>query len=167
MSQLISILLAGCTIITSIHSSYAQKSGDVLFPVHNAGSYAAAVKATGHFWKTYGENRGENWYPVTNGFLAEFSEKEVQVKVIYSQKGNWVYTLRQYSEKELPEDIRGQVKSRYYDDTITWVKEFIQPQNTVYLIHIENDSRWKTIRVSDGEMEVVQDFRKTGAESQK
>jgi len=167
MSPLFSILLAGCISITSIHNCDAQKSGDVLLPLRNAGSDAAAVKATGHFWKTFGENRGEKWYPVTNGFLAEFSEKEVQIKVIYSQKGNWVYTLREYTEKELPKDIRAQVRSRYYDDTITWVKEVIQLQSIVYLIHIENDTRWKTIRISDGEMEVIQDFRKTEVQSQK
>lgn len=161
MRQLFSILLAGCLSLASSHLSYAQKNGDVLLPIRNAGSDAAAVKATAQFWKTFGESRGEKWYPLSNGFLAEFTENNIQVKVVYGQTGNWVYTLRQYTAKELPADIRAQVKSWYYDDTITWVKEVIQPQSTVYLIHIENETRWKTIRVCEGEMEVVQDFKKS------
>src|SRR5258708_1141007 len=161
MKKIFRILLAGCIFITSINSSYAKKGGDVRLTLHNAGWDAAAIKATGQFWNTFGESRGEKWYPLTNGFLAEFAEKNVQVKVVYSKKGNWVYTLRQYSESELPAEVREQVKSRYYDDTITWVKEVIQPQNTVYLIHIENGARWKTVRVCDGEMDVMQDFKKS------
>src|SRR5258708_39008512 len=146
MKKMLRIVFEGCIFITSIHSSCAKKRGDVLLPLHNAGSDAAAIKATGQFWNTFGESRGEKWYPLTNGFLAEFAEKNVQVKVVYSKKGNWVYTLRQYSESELPAEVREQVKSRYYDDTITWVKEVIQPQNTVYLIHIENVARYKQLR---------------------
>ena len=143
----------------SHHSGYAQKTSDLLLPVRNAGSDAAAVKATSEFWKTFGDSKGEKWYKVPGGFLAEFSEKAVQVRAVYDKKGNWVYTIRQYTEKELPDEILGLVKSRYYRDTIGVIKELIQPQNTVYLIHIENGARWKTVRVADGEMEVVQDFR--------
>jgi hypothetical protein len=161
MRQLFSILLAGCLSLASIHLCYAQKSGDVLLPLRNAGSDAAAVKATGQFWNTFGESRGEKWYPMTNGFLAEFTEKKVRVKVVYSQRGNWLYTLREYTAKELPEEVRAQVKSRYYDDTITWVKEVDQSQSTVYLIHMENETRWKTVQVCDGEMKVTEDFKKS------
>jgi hypothetical protein len=163
MKKIFSILLAGCISTTAIHSGYAQKTGDVLLPMRNAGSDAAAIKATNQFWNTFGETKGEKWYPLPNGFLAEFAERNVQVRVVYDKKGDWVYTIRQYTEKELPCDVRAQVKQTYYDDTIGVVKEVIQPQYTVYLIHIENGVRWKTIRVRDGEMEVVQDFKKSPA----
>lgn len=95
-----------------------------------------------------------------NGFLAEFVENNVEVRVVYNKKGGWVYTIRQYTEKELPVEIRKLVKQTYYDETIGLVKEVIQDGYTVYVIHIENEARWKTIRVRDGEMEVVQDFKK-------
>jgi hypothetical protein len=159
MKHLFSILLAGCISITIIHSGHAQTGGGILLPIRNAGADGAAIKATGHFWNTFGESKNEKWYPLPDGFLAEFTERSVQVKVVYDKKGNWVYTIRQYTEKELPGEIRAQVRQTYYDDTIGVVKEVIQPQYTVYLIHIENGVRWKTIRVRDGEMEVVQEFR--------
>ena len=147
----------------SHHCGYAQKTDNMLLPVpmRNAGSDAAAIKAVGQFWKTFGDSRNELWYKLPGGYLAEFSEKVVQVRAVYDKKGNWVYSIRQYTEKELPEEIRDQLRSRYYKDTIGVVKEVNQPQNTVYLIHIENGARWKTVRVADGEMEVVQDFKKS------
>ncbi|HTI07430.1 MAG TPA: hypothetical protein VL832_02705 [Puia sp.] len=160
MKHLIFILLAGYMFLTNLPSASAQKTSDLLLPVRNAGSDAAAVRATSEFWKTFGDSRNEVWYRLPGGFLAEFNEKVVQVRAVYDKKGNWVYSIRQYTEKELPEEVRDQVRSRYYKDTIGVVKELIQPQNTVYLIHIENEARWKTVRVADGEMEVVQDFRK-------
>jgi hypothetical protein len=162
MKHLFFILLAGYMFLANLPSASAQKSSDLLLPVpvRNAGSDAAAIRATSEFWKTFGESRNEVWYRLPGGFLAEFKEKVVQVRAVYDKKGNWVYSIRQYTEKELPEEILDQVKSKFYRDTIGVVKELIQPQNTVYLIHIENGARWKTVRVADGEMEVVQDFRK-------
>lgn len=159
MKQLFSVLLAVGMCFTG-YRGYTQASGNILLPVRHAGSDAAAVRATGHFWNTFGESRDEKWYVLPKGLVAQFVDKDVQVKVVYGKKGDWVYTMRQYTEKDLPKEVRGQVKSRYYDDTIGVIKEVIQPQGTVYLIHIENDTRWKTIRVSEGELEVVQDFKK-------
>ena len=158
MKHLFSILLAGC--ISLIQSGYAQSSGEALLPIHHAGTDGPAVNATAQFWEMFGESRDEKWYPLPNGFLAEFVEKNVQVRAFYDKKGNWVYTIRQYTEKELPSEVRAQVKQTYYDDMIGVVKEVIQAGYTVYLIHIENEARWKTIRIRDGEMDVVQDFKK-------
>jgi len=164
MKKLLSMLLAVSVSITAIHTGYSQSDGGALLPIRNAGGNAAAIKATSHFWDNYGESRQENWYPLTDGFLAEFTEGNVLTKVVYRKNGNWVYTIRQYTEKELPGDVRALVKQAYYDDTIGIVKEVIQAGNTTYLIHIDNGPRWKTIRVRDDEMEVVQDFRKCPAQ---
>jgi hypothetical protein len=167
MKKLFSILLAGTISITAIHTGHAQSDGGALLPIRNAGGNAAAIKATSQFWDSYGESKHENWYPLPDGFLAEFTEGNVLTKAVYSKNGNWVYTIRQYTEKELPVDVRALVKQTYYDDTIGVVKEVIQPGYTTYLIHIEDNVRWKTIRVRDDEMEVVQDFRKCPAQAMK
>ena len=74
-----------------------------------------------------------------------------------------MYTLKQYTEKELPVRVKSMVKSVYYDYPIVWVKEVNQSQSVVYLIHIENDQEWKTIRVADDEMDVAEDFAKSGS----
>ncbi len=159
MKHLFSFLLAGCISIL-VQPGYAQSSEEILLPMYHAGTDAGAVKATAQFWKTFGESKNEKWFPMPNGFLAEFVENNVEVRVVYNKKGGWVYTIRQYTEKELPVEIRKLVKQTYYDETIGLVKEVIQDGYTVYVIHIENEARWKTIRVRDGEMEVVQDFKK-------
>lgn len=62
--------------------------------------------------------------------------------------------MKEYSEKELPKEVRALVKSTYYDYSIGWVKEVSQNQTVVYVVHIADGQNWKDLLVQDGEMEV-------------
>jgi hypothetical protein len=113
----------------------------------------AGVKAAREFWKMNGEEKNEKWYKLPGGYLAEFNEGSIQNKVVFDKNGNWVYTMREYSEKELPKEVRKLVKSIYYDFSIGWVKEVFQLQSQVYVVHIDSPSEWKDLLVRDGEIE--------------
>jgi len=115
----------------------------------------AAVRATRDLWKRAGEQKEETWYKLPKGYLAVYTEDEVQNRYVYDKKGNWVYALLTYPEKSLPADIRGLVKSTYYDYSIGWVKEVRQGMETVYVVHVENDKEWKDLAVQDGEMQTL------------
>ena len=82
--------------------------------------------------------------------------------VTYNRIGDWQYTIVNYDEKKLPEDIRAMVKSTYYDYAITQVEEIVQQiQNEPsYLIHMKDDKTWKNVLVCNGEMVVVEDYDK-------
>jgi hypothetical protein len=112
------------------------------------------VRAAREFWKKYREGKDEKWYKFSGGYLAEFLDEGIETKVVFDKKGNWCYTLRQYTEKELPKDVRALVKSTYYDFSIGWVKEVSQFQSLVYIVHIDNAPEWKDLIVRDGEIEV-------------
>lgn len=118
------------------------------------------VKSARTFWRMYGETKNEKWYSLPGGSLAQFETGGIAYRVVFDKKENWVYTLKQYKEKELPVQVRAMVKSVYYDYPITWVKEVNQSQYIVYLIHIENDREWKTILVAEDEMEVAEEYSK-------
>jgi hypothetical protein len=62
--------------------------------------------------------------------------------------------MREYSEKELPKEVRTLVKRTYYDFSIGWVKEVSQLQSVVYVVHIDNAPEWKDLLVRDGEIEI-------------
>ena len=157
------LLVAAIFSLASFSTGHAQSAMSVsLEHISPDGSGARAARPVRNFWHMFGESMNEKWYaiPRDGGFLAEFREKGIAYKVFYDKKGNWVYTLKEYTEKELPADVRAMVKSVYFDYPIAWVKEVNQSQDVVYLVNISNDQEWKTLRVSDGEMEVVEDFRK-------
>jgi hypothetical protein len=118
-------------------------------------------KTVRNFWQLFGDSKNENWFHLENGSLAEFENKGIHYRAFFDRKGNWIYTVKQYTEKELPKDVRAEVRSTYYDYVIGHVMEVNQAQLVVYLIHIENEHERKTIRVAaDGEMEVAEEFVK-------
>src|SRR5438309_9686049 len=117
MKKIISILLITCFYFVS----QAQMSRELLVSTQNLGSDRAAVKAAREFWKKYGEGKNESWYKLEAGFLAEFSETSIKYKSVFDRKGNWLYSIKEYSEKELPKEVRDLVKGAYYDYTIGWV----------------------------------------------
>jgi hypothetical protein len=61
----------------------------------------------------------------------------------------------------MPRDVRAMVKSQYYDYTITLVEEIIEPfKPLVYVVHLEDVETLKNIRVSEREMEVMDEYKK-------
>ncbi|HVU55620.1 MAG TPA: hypothetical protein VHD83_11220 [Puia sp.] len=150
MKNVISILLITCFYFVS----HAQISNDVLVSTRPLGSDRAAIKAAREFWKKFGEGKNESWYKLAAGYLAEFSEDAIRTKAVFDGRGNWLYSIKEYGEKDLPKEIRGLVKSAYYDYSIGWVKEVSQNQSVVYVVHIADGPQWKDLLVQDGEIEV-------------
>jgi hypothetical protein len=111
------------------------------------------------FHRSFKNISREEWYKVTDGFIADFKENEIETKVAYDQKGKWHCTVRTFGENQLPYDVRDLVKSRYYDYKILVVYE-IRHDNTVYILKMEDATTLKTLRVVDGEIEIISDNSK-------
>ncbi|PWT77190.1 MAG: hypothetical protein C5B59_04640 [Bacteroidetes bacterium] len=118
------------------------------------------TKAMRDFRKAFKNVSDEKWYSISSGYLAEFTDHSIKNSVVYDKKGNWVFTIRYYDEKDLPGDVRSQVKKTYYDYTITTVEEIHVDDKVIYLVHLQNDSTWKKVRICDGEMQLIEDFNK-------
>lgn len=118
------------------------------------------IKAVRDFMKQYKNVSGEEWYKVSDGLIAKFIESGIETKVGYDFNGNWHCTLRTYSEDKLPFDIRDIVKSKYYDFNILVAYEITHFDNVTYIMKIEDTKRLKTLRISDGNMEVIGDYVK-------
>ena len=88
-----------------------------------------------------------------------YSKDGIQTKIFDNKKGVQTGTIRYYTEDKLPADVRNQVKAGYYDYNIFWVTEVTVGNKTVYMVKIKNESDTKTIRVMNGEMEVVEEFK--------
>src|SRR5439155_12995627 len=116
-------------------------------------------KAVKDFNRSFKNVSGEQWYKVSDGFIASFKENEIETKVAYDQKGRWHCTVRTFGENQLPSDVRDLVKSRYYDFKILVVYE-IKHDNTVYILKMQDATTLKTLRVADGEIEIIADNSK-------
>jgi len=61
-------------------------------------------------------------------------------------------------DTQLPSDVRDVVKSKYYDSKILVGYEIKHNDGFVYIIKIEDTKTLKTLRVTDGEMEIISDY---------
>jgi len=115
------------------------------------------MKALKDFSKSFKSVTGEKWYAVEDGFFASFSDNGIDTKVAYDKKGNWHSTLRTLDETQLPFAVRDNVKSVYYDAKILVGYEIKSRDGSVYIIKTEDSKTLKTLRVVDGNIEVISD----------
>ena len=118
------------------------------------------TRAIRDFKRNYPNVDGEKWYTIQDGFVARFSVDNVQHMITYNRSGDWQYTISYYGEKKLPADIRALVKSTYYDYAITGIEEIYIREQIIYVVHMQDESTWKKLRICEGEMSIIEDFNK-------
>src|ERR1700743_3622329 len=115
MKKFIGLMLTGLFILGGLATKAQTSDKAYLLNGSVIGADRAAVRATRDFWKRAGEQKEEQLYKYTQGYLAEYVEGPVQGRYVYNQKGDWAYSLLTYGEKEMPEEVRKEVRSNYYD----------------------------------------------------
>lgn len=116
------------------------------------------AKAQNNFKKLFPQITNERWEKLPDGYSVFFTQNSFENFVLYSKRGNWLSTVLKYTENKLPKNVREQIKSVYFDYTITQVDEVDLPDKTVYLVHMHDKDAWKIVRVCDDEMDVFQAF---------
>lgn len=120
------------------------------------------VRAQRNFMREYKNVSDARWGISGNGLLAaHFTDAGIVTRRYYNKKGVYEYMIRYYKEDKLHRNIRHLVKSKYYDFNIFQVTEVCRNGNIAILIDIQDKDSWKTIRVFDNEMEVVDEFSKS------
>lgn len=84
------------------------------------------------------------------------------VTPVYNKAGKLLYTVKRYAADALPKSVRRLVESEYDDFDIAGVEEVMLPNdnNSIYLVHIANDKKLETVRVYNGESEVIKEYKK-------
>ena len=118
-------------------------------------------KATRNFTATFTKADDVKWFALSDGFIAYCTVNGTRIRTNYDKKGNWLYSIRYYGEKKLPVDVRALVKRTYYDFSITSVQEIHIEDKIVYLVYMNDETTFQTVRVCDYEMDVYQSFPKS------
>ena len=101
------------------------------------------------------------WYSDQDGFTSYFVKNGYGNRAFYNKKGQWQFSLILYAEDQLPVDLRASVKSKYFDLAITLIEEVHSIDGMVYIVHLEDKSNIKILRLSnDAEMEILQEISK-------
>ena len=112
------------------------------------------------FTRRYEGISDAKWFKLKEGFVVYFTQNETRMRVVYDKRGTPLWTIRSYFEDKLPLEIRHIIRSTYYDFSIYHIDEITMNEKTVYLVKMEDKTSWLTIRVTDGEMEVAEIYKK-------
>jgi len=118
-------------------------------------------KAAKDFSARFNSVNNAMWFSDQNGFVSYFVRDGFGNRAFYDKKGRWQYSLIFYGEDKLPKDLRAAIKSTYYDMSITLVEEVQTNDGTGYVIHLEDKSNIKILKVNkDGEVATMQELTK-------
>jgi hypothetical protein len=127
-----------------------------------ANSNVIAAKAERDFNKSYKNATNVQWHNTNDGgSVVNFTDGETNSKSAYNKKGQWEYTLHYFNANQVSEDARMLVKSEFRSYAITHAIEVVRFNETALLVYIDNGSRLKTVRIVNGEADVVEEYRKS------
>lgn len=113
------------------------------------------------FAKTFPDAQQVKWAETEDKYMVNFKQGEVLTKVEYDKDGNFLNSLRYYSEKNLPINILCRLQKKYADKKVFGVTEMTSESNVEYYIKLEDDNNWYTVKSSaEGAMQVVEKYKK-------
>jgi len=132
----------------------------------SAGVFAAADgnisdKLLQAFNKTFPDAQQVKWAETEDKYMVNFKQGDILTKVEYDKEGNFLNSLRYYSEKNLPVNILCRLQKKYSDKKVFGVTEITSDTNVEYYIKLEDAQNWITVKSNvDGAMQVVEKYKK-------
>lgn len=154
------VVLSGCAYSQETASSLAA-SGKILHPKTQYIN-DINIRAMRDFVKRYSNVTDEKWHKSNDNYIAVFFRDSTQYRVIYDSRGDLCYIMKYYEEHQMARDIRAQVKSIYYDYKIFIIQEIDTPDSPpVYIINLQGETDWKKIKLCQGEIEVMEEYKRS------
>jgi uncharacterized membrane protein YhiD involved in acid resistance len=168
MKQRIFVLAAGLLCGLGTWSVAAAQTSKIRVALTSIASMDKAIEPTStvnsralrDFKKNYPQAESENWTTLDKGWEASFLQGDIRSVVVYNRHGDWQYGINYYTEDQLPREVRTQVKSKYFDYSISGVEEVHVLDKVAYLVHLQDAHTWKVVRVCDGNMDLMEDYNK-------
>jgi hypothetical protein len=99
---------------------------------------------------------GEYWFVSPDGYQVSFLRAGHHYRAFFDKHGAYRYSLCYYPGKEIPRNPGDLIKARYPDYRIDVVTEITDGEKTFHLVKILNVQSIKTLSVSDGRIEVLE-----------
>jgi len=142
-------LFLACCLLTLSSGVFAGTDGNI------------SDKLLQAFHKTFPDAQQVKWAETEDRYMVNFKQGEILTKVEYDKDGNFLNSLRYYSEKSLPVNILCRLQKKYADKKVFGVTEVTTDSNVEYYIKLEDAQNWITVKSNvDGLMQVVEKYKK-------
>jgi len=138
----------------------------VCFMTLTAGAFATdgftiSEKMLKSFKQTFPDAQQVKWLEQTDRYTVNFKENGILTKIDYDKEGNFISSLRYYTEKNLPINILCRLQKKYADKKVFGVTEMTTDAVVDYYIKLEDAENWITVKSNvDGNMQVVEKYKK-------
>jgi hypothetical protein len=139
-------VLAGATLLSVVALAY-NNTGDV------------NEKVLQSFRAGFPHAESVTWEELPKNYVVNFTDDMVRTKIIYQKNGDFVSSVRYYTERTLPSYLRLLVKEEYPGKEIFGITEIaaVTDENnhveTVYYIKLTDAKHWINIRMdSNGDI---------------
>lgn len=113
------------------------------------------AKSFDHLFK---ETSDVKWTEVDKRFVVKFIMDDQRNQAVFTPNGVLVYHLIYGFEKNLPKNVRAQIKSQYFDYTITSAIHIRQGERSIWLTSLVDNQRLISVQVEDGEMKEIANY---------
>lgn len=114
-----------------------------------------------NFQSYFANAQDPTWYVINKEYLVKFMTDENMNHALFTKGGHFVYHISFGYEKSLPEDVRDAVKSVYYNYDITRAIKVTDGNRLIWVINVENPKYLLLVRVENGEVEEIQQLKKS------
>jgi hypothetical protein len=106
----------------------------------------------------------EYWFKSDQGYQVSFVMKDCRQQAWFDPRGVYLYSLKFYAGMKIPRSAGDLIRKKYADYRIDVVTEITDGEETFYLVKLINPSFVKTLCVSNGAIDVLEDLVNAGAE---
>src|SRR3954469_1172062 len=137
-------IIATCSLLFISLAAFADSPNEKVLKAFNA---------------TFTSPQEVTWYDHDDFFDVTFVQNGVRSNVKYDKEGNFVSSIRYYSEQNLPVNILCQLRKKFGDKKVFGVTEMTSLEEVNYYIKLEDDKSWITVKVSgNGHVESVEKY---------
>jgi hypothetical protein len=125
-----------------------------------------SIHAFRHFHRLFSSGvSGEYWFKSADGYQVSFVRDAQRNQAYFDRRGAYLYSLKYYAGTKMPAVWADVVKRKYPGYRLDVVTEITDGEKVFYLVKVISTESVKTLSVSDGKIDVLEDLVNGGVMS--
>jgi hypothetical protein len=113
------------------------------------------------FQESFPKAEQVSWQESGDTYIVNFILGQVRSRVNYDKEGNFISSIRYFSEEGLPNNILCKIKKRYPGEKIYGVTEMESDAGIEYFVKLESTTHWTTVKSdANGYLDQVEKLKK-------
>jgi P pilus assembly chaperone PapD len=118
------------------------------------------IKALRHVAKKFDDPENQFWVITKQGYRVKFEKDSVVYWIDYYKNGAWRNTLMSYKVDRAPQNVLWTLRGYLNDYNVTQISEIQYGNTTAYFVNLVGFKSLKTVRIMDGDLELMSNFKK-------